>query len=250
MTNYIWAIGASIFVSLVSLIGIFSLFFKENLLEKILIPLIAFSAGGLIGGAFLHIMPEAIRDYGDKNVFLYLIVGFIVFFILEKYLHWRHCHKGGECKTHPFTYLNLFGDAIHNFTDGLAIGASFVIGIHFGLITTFVIILHEIPHEIGNFGVLVYGGFSRVKALIFNFITALTCILGASAGFLLSEKIKSFSMYLLPIIAGGFVYIAACDLIPEIHKGDNNTNSRSLISVFAFLFGIIFILIFKDIFSH
>jgi len=248
MNNFIWAISASVFVSLISLIGILSLLLKGKLLEELLIPIIGFSAGGLIGGAFLHIMPEAIEEYGSNDVFLYLIFGFIIFLILEKYLHWRHCHKGGHCEIHPFTYLNLIGDAVHNFADGLVIGASFVVGVHFGIITTLVITLHEIPQEIGDFGVLVYGGFSRSKALFFNFITALTCVLGASLGYPLSKSIESFSMYLLPIVAGGFVYIAACDLIPEMHKQGNN--KKGMFSFATFLLGIAFIYIFRKIFPH
>jgi zinc and cadmium transporter len=233
---------------LISLVGVFSLFLKGNLLENILIPLIGFSAGGLIGGAFLHIMPEAIEEYGSHNVFLYLIAGFILFFILEKYLHWRHCHKGGECTVHPFTYLNLVGDTVHNFTDGLIIGASFVVSIHFGVVTTLVIVLHEIPQEIGDFGVLVYGGFNRSKALLFNFVTALTSVLGAALGYPLSKHIQGFSMYLLPMVAGGFVYIAACDLIPEIHK--QSDNKKEILSLATFLLGIIFIYIFGIAFPH
>src|SRR4030042_6606989 len=155
MVSFIWAIGASIVVSLISLIGIVTLLFKEKRLNEILIPLIGFSAGGLIGGAFLHLLPEALEQIESQAVFSYLILGFISFFILEKYLHWRHCHKG-ICAIHTFTYLNLIGDGVHNFTDGLVIGASFLVSTNFGLITTLIIIIHEIPQEIGDFGVLVY----------------------------------------------------------------------------------------------
>jgi zinc and cadmium transporter len=177
MINFCWAIGASIVVSLVSLIGILGFFLKDDWLDKSLILLIGFSAGGLIGGAFLHLLPEALEQAESQQVFYYLILGFLFFFILEKYLHWRHCHTDG-CKAHPFTYLNLIGDGIHNFMDGLIIGASFLMGIHFGIVTTLMIIMHEIPQEIGDFGVLVYGGFTKLRALYYNFLIALTCVFG------------------------------------------------------------------------
>jgi len=247
MSSLIWALGASIAVSLVSLIGIFSLLFKETRLNKILILLIGFSAGGLIGGAFLHLLPEALEQTKSQVVFLYLIAGFIAFFILEKYLHWRHCHEG-VCKVHAFTYLNLIGDSIHNFIDGLIIGASFLVSIHFGVITALVIILHEIPQEIGDFGVLVYGGFSKYKALYYNFLTALTCILGTIIGYFISANIGNFSAFLLPFTAGGFIYIAACDLVPELHKQADLKKSAS--SLLAFLGGILLILLVRMMRGH
>ena len=247
MASFFWALIASIVVSLISLIGIFSLLFKESRLNKILILLIGFSAGGLIGGAFLHLLPEALERTASRIVFYYLILGFIFFFILEKYLHWRHCHQE-ICKIHAFTYLNLMGDGIHNFTDGLVIGASFIVNIHFGLITTLMIILHEIPQEIGDFGVLVYGGFSKFKALYYNFIIALTCILGTIVGYFLSVNIGNFSGFLLPFTAGGFIYIAACDLLPELHKKPDLKESVS--SLVAFLFGILFILLARVVTGH
>jgi len=238
MLNFTGAIIASVIVSLISLIGVFGLLLKEGLLNRILLLLIAFSAGGLIGGAFLHLLPEALEQSGVQTVFIYLIIGFIAFFILERYLHWRHCHDG-VCHVHAFTYLNLIGDSVHNFIDGLVIGSSFIISIHFGIVTSLVIIFHEIPQEIGDFGVLLYGGFSKFKALFFNFITALTCILGTIIGFLISEQIKDFSVFLLPFTAGGFIYIAACDLVPELHKQEGL--KKSILSFLAFLCGIIFI---------
>jgi len=247
MTNFIWAVGASVAVSLVSLIGISSLLLREGWLNKILFMLIGFSAGGLIGGAFLHLLPEALEQAASQIVFSYLILGFIGFFILEKYLHWRHCHEA-NCLVHAFTYLNLIGEGIHNFTDGLVIGASFLVGINFGIITTLMIIMHEIPHEIGNFGVLVYGGFSKFKALYYNFATALTCVLGAIAGYFVSAHIQNFSPFLLPFTAGGFIYIAACDLVPELHK--QKDLKKSAASMFAFLCGIIFILLARMAHSH
>lgn len=247
MNNFIWAILASILVSLVSLAGILGLLINEKLLGRILFLLIGFSAGALIAAAFLHLMPEALEETQSQDVFLYLILGFVFFFILEKYFYWRHCHDD-ICNIHAFTYLNLIGDSIHNFSDGLVIGASFLVNVNFGIITTLVIVLHEIPQEIGDFGVLVYGGFSKIKALYYNFITALTCILGTIAGYFVSTHIADFSPFLLSFIAGGFIYIAACDLVPELHKQPDL--KKSALSMLAFLFGIVFILAARMIHCH
>ena len=147
-----------------------------------------------------------------------------------------------------FTYLNLVGEAVHNFTDGLVIGVSFLVNVQFGMITTFMIVMHEIPHEIGNFGVLVYGGFNKFKAVSFNFLTALTCILGTIIGYFLGENIRSFSPFLLPFTAGGFIYIGACDLIPEIHKQPQS--KKSAFSILAFILGILFIVFARSLNNH
>jgi len=220
---------------------------KEGLLEKLLFVLIGFSAGALIGAAFLHLIPEAMEISATGDVFLYVIFGFIIFFVLERYLHWRHCHEG-TCQVHAFTYLNLIGDGIHNFIDGLVIGASFTVNIHFGVITTLVIVFHEIPQEIGDFGVLVYGGMEKKKALLYNFISALTCVLGTAAGFYLSGRIGNFSAALLPFTAGGFIYIGACDLVPELHKEPQL--KKSALAMFAFICGILFILLARIVPGH
>jgi zinc and cadmium transporter len=247
MNNFIWSLGASILVSLISLVGIFTFLFKDKFIDTILFLLIGFSAGALIAGAFLHLIPEALESSSNNFVFTLVILGFIFFFIMEKYFHWRHCHKG-ICDIHAFTYLNLIGDGIHNFTDGLVIGASFLISIHFGIITTLVITLHEIPQEMGDFGVLVYGGFNKFKALYFNFITALTCVLGTIVGYLVSDNIRNFSLFLMPLTAGGFIYIAACDLIPELHK--QSDLKRTALSMLAFICGVSFILLARLLDAH
>lgn len=238
--NFLYALGASIAVSSISLIGIFTLLLRPRALDKLLILLIAFSAGGLMGGAFLHLLPEALEKLSSTNVFTYVIIGFVVFFVLERYFHWRHCHDG-VCEIHAFTYLNLIGDAIHNFTDGLIIGASFTVSVHFGVITTLVVIFHEIPQEIGDFGVLIYGGFSKFKALFFNFMTALTCVVGTVLGYYLSERMANFSATLLPFIAAGFIYIAGCDLIPELHKEADL--KKATFSLLSFILGILLIML-------
>ncbi len=248
MTNFFWAIGSSVIVSLIAFIGIITLLFREKLLNKILIFLVAFSAGGLIGGAFLHLLPEAIKNIHDtSHVFIYVIIGFIFFFILEKYFYWRHCHTE-NCEIHTFTYMNLAGDAIHNFVDGLIIGTSFTVNIQFGLITTLAIILHEIPQELGDFGVLLYGGFTKKKALLFNFFSATTAILGTMIGYYFGHSIHIFSELLLPFAAGGFIYIAACDLIPELHK--QASLKKAIVSLLFFMFGILFMLLLTLKHSH
>ena len=232
--NLLFALIASITVSLISLIGILAFIIKDDLLQKIIIFLVAFAAGGLIGGAFLEIIPEAALHISDvTQLFLYVVLGYMLFFILEKYLHWRHCHEA-DCKVHRFTYLNIIGDVVHNFSDGLIIGAVFLIDIKLGIATTLAIIFHEIPHELGNFSVLVYGGFSKTKALFFNFLSSLFAIAGTIVGYYSAGNIKGFSYILLPLAAGGFIYIASCDLIPELHKEEDGKRSALIMAIFAF----------------
>ena len=242
MTNLLWAIGASLLVSLISLIGIFSLLFNEALLKKALISIIGFAAGSLIGASFLHILPEVVEKFNTRYVFFGVVIGFTSFFLLERYFHWRHCHDG-KCDVHAFTYLNLIGDGIHNFIDGIIIGASFVVSVEFGAVTTLAIIFHEIPQEISDFAVLVYGGFDRFKALFYNFLYSLTAVVGAVAGYYFSASLKDFSGLLLSFAAGGFIYIASCDLIPELRRQDSL--GKANYSMAFFIFGMMFMSLLK-----
>jgi len=233
----LWIIGATLFVSLLSLIGIITFVIKEKLLDKVLFALIGFSAGALIGGAFFHLMPEALENLGSEQVFVYFVSGLVMFLILERFFHWRHCHEG-VCEIHAFTYLNLIGDGIHNFIDGVVIAVSFLISIHLGIVTTLAVIFHEIPQELGDFGVLVYGGFSKTKALFFNFLSAITALAGALAAYLFANRIESIFSGLLAFTAGGFIYIASSDLIPEIHKQKDNKKANT--AFLLFIAGLVF----------
>ncbi len=192
----------------------------------------------------MHILPECLENNKSEAVFSYLILGIIIFFLMERYLHWRHCHEEGGCKIHAFTYLNLVGDGFHNFIDGMVIAASFMVSLKLGLITTLAIVLHEIPQELGDFAVLVYGGFTKKKALLFNFASALMAVLGAVIGYFVADLVKNFTNFILPFTAGGFIYIATSDLIPELHK--ENDLKRSTAAFIAFLLGIIFMALAKN----
>jgi zinc and cadmium transporter len=238
----IWILSATILVSLISLIGIFTLGLKSKIFDKILVLLVGFAAGGLIGGAFLHLLPEAVEQCGCNLVFFYTLVGFTIFFLMERYFYWRHCHEG-VCDVHTFTYLNLIGDGLHNFTDGLIIAASFVTDFRLGIITTLAVIFHEIPQEIGDFGILVYGGFSKSKALLFNFICALSAILGAVIGYALSTVTENISLFLVSFTAGGFIYIAASDLVPELHKQKDARRANT--AFLSFILGLVFMTLAK-----
>jgi zinc and cadmium transporter len=244
----IWVLIATIVDGLISLVGVFSLWIKEKTLQKILFILVAFSAGALLSGAFFHLLPEALENMESINVFVFVIIGFILFFLIEKFLHWHHCHNNEKCDVHPFTYLILIGDGVHNFLDGLIIATSFFVSIPFGIITTLIILGHELPQELGDFGVLVYGGFSRTKALLFNLLSQLTAVIGGIIGYLLSTFVEGIVSYVLPFAAGGFIYIAASDLIPELHKEPEL--KKSLTSFTFFLFGIAIMFSLKIIFGH
>jgi zinc and cadmium transporter len=233
-------------VCLSSLVGILTFVIKSKILNKILLGLVGFSAGALMGGAFLHLLPESLEQIKPITAGVFLLVGFSSFFLIERFLHWHHCHKE-KCEVHTFAYMNLFGDGVHNFIDGIIIAISFITDVHLGIVTTIAIIAHEVPQEIGDFGVLIYGGFTKIKAIFFNFLSALTALVGALFGYFLSTTLKDVVPSILPFAAGGFIYIAASDLIPELHKEPDL--KKSLISFGFFAAGISFMLLIKIIFE-
>ena len=238
--NDIWfySIVSVIIVSLVSLIGLFALSIKVDKLKKILIFFLAFSAGALMGDAFIHLLPEIIGEVGfGLNIALYVLSGILLFFVLEKVIHWQHCHMPiTKQHIHPFAKMNLLGDSLHNFIDGLIIAASYMINIPTGIATTIAVIVHEIPQEVGDFGVLLHGGYTKGKALLLNFGTALLAVLGAIVALSLGS-IDGIEIILTGIAAGGFIYIAGSDLIPELHK--ETAISKSLGQIVAFILGIL-----------
>lgn len=216
MVTGILILCATVVVSLVSLIGILLLRMQERLLRRVSFVLVALAAGALVGGAFFHLIPEAL-SLGGQSTLVVAAIGILLFFALEKGLCWRHCHDA-TCDVHSFTYLNLIGDGVHNFIDGVVIAAAFLGSTQLGLITTAVVIFHEVPQEIGDFGVLIHGGFSTARALWFNLLTGLTAVAGGVLGYFFSVHIERLQPLLLAFAAGGFVYIALADLIPELHK--------------------------------
>ncbi len=215
MSTLFKIILANIFVSLFSLVGIVFIGIKEKVLEKIIIWLVSFASGALIGVAFLRMIPKSMQN-NDKAIY-FVLLGIIVFFLLEKFFYWRHCHEQ-KCEVHSFAYLNLIGDSFHNFIDGAVIAGSFVMDVNLGFITTLAIIAHEVPQELGDFGILIHGGFSKKKALALNFLTALFAVAGGVVGYVFAEEISFVKFNLIPFTAGGFIYVALVDLVPELHR--------------------------------
>jgi len=236
MNTLLYIVLSTFIVSLVSFVGVFALSIKEKVLEKVLFYLVSLSIGGLMGGAFLHLLPEAVEIFEGPEVFLYVLAGFFLFMLIEKIIHWRHCHTG-HCEIHTFAHMSLIGDAIHNFIDGLIMAAGFVVNPGVGIASTIAIILHEVPQEMGDFGVLVYAGIKRKTALLLNFLTAVTAVLGGVVGFYLLSFSQSISGYLVAFAAGGFIYIAASDLIPEIRK--ENKVDKSILNFSIIFLGIL-----------
>jgi len=213
---------------------------KENE-RKNLLYLVSFSAGGLFGDTFIHLIPEVVNEMGfTLDVSVYILAGIISSFIVEKVLQWRHCHvPTSDDHPHTFAYMNLFGDAVHNFMDGAIIAGSYITNLHLGIATTIAVIFHEIPQEMGDFGVLIYGGFKISKAVLYNFVTATVAIVGVLFTLFIGSFVENLNLFLIPFAAGGFIYIAGSDLIPELHK--EAEISTSLLQLLAFIAGIVVI---------
>lgn len=242
----VYALISVIAVSLLSFVSLLAMVFKIPFGPKVMNFFVSFAAGALLGDVFIHLLPEVAETGLSLNISLWILLTIIVFFMLEKYLHWHHHHwncENQQHKTRPFVFLNLIGDGMHNFIDGLIIGSTYLLDVKLGLATTLAVALHEIPQEIGDFAVLVYGGLSKFKALIFNFLSALTAVLGTVIA--LSFQTSDKSLTILGAVAiGSFLYIATADLIPEIHREQKKTSLQ--LASFGLGIAIMFLLLFLE----
>jgi len=217
----LYIIIGTLFVAAGSLVGIFTLGINEKRIQNNLLYLVALSSGTMLGGAFLHLLPEATQSLSIETVATTTMFTVVAYLLIEKLLHWRHCHDGEDCSVHSFGTLNLLGDSIHNFIDGIVIAAAFMADYRLGITTLIAMAAHEIPQEIGDFGILLHAGFTKRKALFWNFMVALTAVLGGIIGWLTISQFGNITHYLLPIAAGGFIYIAVSDLLPELRHEEN-----------------------------
>ncbi len=233
-------------VSLISLIGLITLSFKDEWLKKWIFLAVGVSTGALLGDSFFHLIPKSIEAQGlTGSISFSLLSGIIIFFIFEKYLNWHNCKHNEKCdcdihndeRPENFGYMNLYAESIHNFIDGIIIAGSYLINPAVGIATTIAVVLHEIPQEIGDFGVLIHAGFSKSKALLYNFLSALTAFIGAIATLLLQNQINGLESYLVAFAAGSFIYVAGSDLIPELHK--EVRGFKSILQIISVLAGIL-----------
>ncbi len=247
MNVWLFSLVSVFIISLTSFVGVFFLAFKKENLQKILFFLVSFAAGSMLGGAFFHLLPEAIEDLGyGLNFSLAVLAGILAFFVLEKFIAWRHCHiPTSKEHPHPVVFMNLIGDAFHNFIDGVVVAASFMTSFSLGLATSLATIFHEIPQEIGDFGVLIHGGLTHKKALLLNFASALTAVLGAVLTLLVGMKFVVLSKLIIPFTAGSFIYIAGSDLIPELHK--ETQLWKSSVQFIGLILGLFLMFILKEV---
>ena len=239
LTTYIYAFVSVVVVSLVSLVGVFTLSLREEILRKYIFVFISLAVGALLGDALIHLIPEALENSQSATLTSVLVIaGILFFFVLEKFLHWHHHGEDkDEIHIHPVGELVLFSDGVHNFIDGIIIGASFILSVPIGIATTLAVILHEIPQEIGDFAVLLHSGYSKTRALWLNFLSAMLAILGLFVVFILNQAEHIITFWLLPIAAGGFIYIAVADLIPELQKTKEIKNS--VLQIVAVITGVL-----------
>ncbi len=235
-----WILLFTFISSAISLVGVFFLPVRTKIFHKILNNLVSFAAGALMAASFLELIPEALELAGDnaQSVLSYTLAGVLLFFVIEQFLLWSHCHHG-KCEVHTFSYLILLGDAVHNFVDGVIIATSFVASVPVGITTGLAIIFHELPQEIGDFSILIYGGIKRTKAIIYNFLSSLTAFAGALLAYYFRDIIFGMNSYLLALAAGGFIYIASADLLPELHR--ERVPIRSLTQFLSLIFGVLLI---------
>ncbi len=239
-TVVLYSLGAVALVSLISLIGVVTLSLKGKFLNASVFALVSLAVGALLGDVFIHLIPEAYAETVNPTLTSLLIIGgILIFFVLEKFLHWHHHHglEASEPAVHPVGKIVIVSDGVHNFIDGLIIAGSFLVSTEVGIATTIAVILHEIPQELGDFGVLIHAGYSRLKALWLNFLSSLAAVAGAITALFLGNMTEVFTTILVPLAAGGFIYIALTDLIPELHK--TKTVRHSVIQLVMILVGVL-----------
>ena len=222
----------------IALVGSLTLVLREVTLRKLLLPLVALAAGTLLGGALFHMIPASVDKLGNHlSIYVWILLGFAIFLGLEQFLHWHHCHRVPS-EHRPLTYLILIADALHNFIGGLAVAGAFLIDIQVGISAWIAAAAHEVPQELGDFGILIHGGWKKSSALLYNLLSALTFLIGGIVAY--SASLTTDVTFLLPFAAGNFIYIAAADLIPEIKHEESG--SLNVIHFFFFLTGMVLLL--------
>lgn len=237
----LYILSSVVLVSLVSFVGIFTLSIRQDLIKKYIYLFVSLAIGALLGDAFMHLIPEGMESSPNEFYFpIALIVGILIFFLIERYMHWHHHYEDKDLHEteHPVGKMIIISDGLHNFIDGLIIGASYMASTEIGVATTIAVILHEVPQEIGDFGVLIHAGYSRAKALWYNFLSATTSVIGAVIVILAGRTLEDFSTLLIPIAAGGFIYIALSDLIPEL-KRDSHSKLNIAIQLIMIAVGVL-----------
>jgi len=223
MSTLSWIVISGLAMSSLALVGGVTVLLPARTLDRILLPLVALAAGSLLGGALFHMLPEAVAELGNTlAVYVWLVAGFLAFFILEQYLQWHHCHHPAGPHKH-LGYLILLADGLHNFIGGLAVSATFLVEVRLGIVTWLVAAAHEVPQELGDFGILVHSGWKPRSALLYNAASAITFLFGGLVTYALSGSLNV--TLLVPFAAGNFVYIAAADLIPQITTTETATDS-------------------------
>lgn len=240
VSTLFWIVIAGIGMSVMALAGAVAVLLPESVLERTLLPMVALAAGSLLGGAFFHMVPESVTALGNNlGVYVSLIAGFLAFFVLEQFLHWHHCHRVNHTQHQPLGYLILIADGLHNFIGGMAVGGALMVDLRVGAFAWIAAAAHEIPQEFGDFGVLVSSGWKVRSALIWNFASALTFLIGALCAYAMADHVNV--TYLLPFAAGNFVYIAAADLLPEISSEPKTVTKIQTTS--AFVVGLVILLV-------
>jgi zinc and cadmium transporter len=232
MSTLVWIVVAGLAMSAIALVGAVAVLMPPAKLERILLPVVGFAAGSLLGGAFFHMLPESIDALGNRlGIYVALMAGFLVFFVLEQFLHWHHCHRVHHTTHRPLGHLILLADGLHNFIGGLAVGGAFIVDIRVGVVAWLVAAAHEVPQELGDFGVLMHSGWQRRSALAWNFASALTFLLGSLLAYAVADHVEV--AYLLPFAAGNFIYIAAADLLPEIASEESTADKLETSAAFV-----------------
>lgn len=239
MESLFFSLLAVLIVSLLSISGIFLFFLNKKISQKINLLLVSFAIGALLGDTFIHLLPESFESLNSLTVSFLTIAGLLLFFILEKILRWHHCHEINcfQKESKHLITLNFFGDTIHNLVDGMLIAASFMVSTKLGIFTSIAVLFHEVPQEIGDFAILIHSGLTPKKAVLYNLVSASSSLFGALLVFILGIKISFLSIYLLPVTAGAFIYLAASDLIPELHRHDQKI-SNSFLQLLFIIFGV------------
>lgn len=260
MSIFVWIIIASLLTGVLSVLAAASFLLIPDRFRNKLVPhLVSFAIGTLLGAAFLGLLPHALaaKTVNDfHEVFLAVLLGLLGFFMLEKFVLWRHCHSD-HCEAHSPESVDhahdhdpraraagtlvLVGDAMHNFVDGVLLAAAFLTDLHLGIVTAIAITAHEIPQEVGDFVVLLHSGFSKGKALLYNIISSLATLVGASLAYFSLEGMEFLLPYALAVAASSFIYVAVADLIPGLHKRTEARHTLQQITLIGFGVGLIYI---------